>query len=462
MADAPPEGVASRIVAYRAVRRVHTTGAWSPRAVDSALKGRGARLDARDRAFAANLAYETLRWEGTLDFALAQVLTRPLAAVQPEVLDVLRIGAWQLLYGGTPDRSAVGTSVDVARREIGPQATGFVNGVLRGLSRQRAGLPWPPEETDEGLGLALGYPAWMVTEARRTFGDRAREVLAAGNAAPGLTLRAVAPDARDEAGATRVRDALVDELRRLGLDAAPGALAGEAVRVPGADPAALAAVTEGRATPQDEASMVVVRALERAAGGLRGARVVDLCAAPGGKATHLAALGADTIAFDLRPARARLVAEAAAGLGAAVRVAAADGRRPPLLPGSVDAVLLDAPCTGLGVVRRRPELRWRRNPGDPARLAVLQAELASAAVTLLRPGGTLLYSVCTWTRAETAGIVEVLTAAEGDRLDRLPLEGWPGRTGSGLQLDPARDGTDAMFLGGFRRRSGAVPSPGGG
>jgi len=477
-----PAGLASRVAAYRALRRVHATGAWAPRAVDSALRGGGSSLDARDRSFAANLCYETLRWEGTLDWALDRVLTRPRSGVQPEVLDVLRLGAWQLLYGGTPDRSAVGTAVDLARAEIGPQATGFVNGVLRGLARTRTSLPWPPQDSDDGLGLALGYPAWVVAEARRTFGGRAREILAAGNAPPGLTLRAVVPapgpggGAREvageaanggkdlaRAGAAAARDALLAELRDAGLAAEPAAWAPEAVRAPGVDPGALAAVAQGRALPQDEASMLVVHALAAAAGGLQGATVLDACAAPGGKSTHLAALGAQVVAADVRPGRARLVAETAARLGVAdrVRVVTADALAPPLAPASLDAVLLDAPCSGLGVVRRRPELRWRREAGDPARLGELQGRLLAAVAGLVRPGGTLLYSACTWTAAETRDVVAAFLAAEGDRFavvdlgDALGGAGMDVKGGLGRQLDPAGDDVDAMYVCAMRRLPGA-------
>lgn len=461
---APAGGVAARTAAYRALRRVHSTGAWSSRAVDSALRSKGLQLDARDRSFAANLAYETLRWEGTLDWALARVLTRPLAAVQPELLDVLRMGAWQLLRSSTPPRAAVDSSVEVARTEVGPQATGFVNGVLRGLTR--ATLPWPPEDDDAGLGLALGYPAWVVGEAKAAFGDRARAVLEAGNVAPGVTLRVVVPPDVDEWGASGAqgalagarhrlgvaRDQLVAELRDVGVEARPGELAPEAVRAPGADPSRLAAVAEGRAVVQDEASMVVVRALEAVTGGLAGVHVVDLCAAPGGKSTHLAALGAAVTALDLHPGRARMVADAAArdlrgrsqmpSRTPRVRAVAADGRRPPLRAGAADAVLLDAPCTGLGVVRRRPELRWNRDPGDPVRLGDLQGELLESAARLVRPGGTLLYSVCTWTSAETTVVLDAFLAAEGDRFT----------AGAPVQLDPDRHAVDGMFLCALRRR----------
>ncbi len=441
----------ARRAAYRAVRRVHSTDAWSTRAVDSAL--RGGDLDARDRSFAANLAYQTLRWEGTLDWALARVLTRPLDQVQPELVDILRLGAWQLLRGGVPDRAAVGTAVDLARAELGPQATGFANGVLRGLARTRDALPWPDPATDEGLGLALGYAPWIVAEARAVHGDRTRAVLEAGNEPPGLTLRASPPGTRDD---------LVAELRAAGLDAAPTRHAADGVRVPGADPAARPAVAEGRATPQDEASMLVVEALTAALAGpgggpLDGWRVLDAAAAPGGKTTHLAGLGAEVVAADVRPGRTRLVAEAAQRLHLADRVetVTADMTAPPFGPASFDAVLLDAPCTGLGVVRRRPELRWRRDPGDPARLGALQAQLLGALAPLVRPGGVLLYSACTWTRAETTAVVERFLAAEGDRFTPEPARtgtaGRPAPAGPGTLLDPAADTTDGFYLSPLRR-----------
>jgi 16S rRNA (cytosine967-C5)-methyltransferase len=441
-------GVESRAAAYRAIRRVHARDAWSAAAVDRELRRAG--LDARDRAYAASLAYETLRWEGTLDWALAQVLTRPLEAVSPEVLDVLRLGAWQLLYGRVPDRAAVSTAVELARTTVGSRATGFVNGVLRALARRCESLPWPSPEDERGLGLLTGYPAWAAAAARQRFGERARAVLDAGNTAPGLTLRAVGE-----------RDALLDELRRAGYEPRPGVLASGAVRLPGADPAALPAVQEGRAVPQDEASQLVVSALAALVGrgrGLSGQRVADLCAAPGGKATHLAQLGAFVVAIDLRPSRSRLLVEAAARVRAAgsIRVVVADAAAPPLREAAFDGVLLDAPCTGLGVVRRRPELRWRRTADNPARLGVLQLRLLEAAARLLRPGGVLVYSVCTWTREETIDVAMAFHAAAGDRYTALDAAAATGAGtvlpgDHGVQLAPDTDDVDGMYVACFRR-----------
>lgn len=447
-------GVAARRAAWHAVRRVHAEGAWSPPAVAAAL--RAARLDGRDRAFAANLAYETLRWEGTLDWVLGHAVQRPLPEIEPAILDVLRIGAWQLLHGNVPDRAAVSTAVELARAEVGARATGFVNGVLRGLARRMHSLPWP--SGDEGVALRLAYPPWVVAEARDRFGARTEAVLEAGNAAPGLTLRALGD-----------RDALVDELRAAGYDARAGARSPEAVRVPGADPARLTAVTEGRATPQDEASMLVVRALVADLFDEHGRLpadwpVLDACAAPGGKSTHLARLGAQVAAADLRPVRASLVAEAATRLGLSdrVRVVAADATAPPWRPACFAGVLVDAPCTGLGVVRRRPELRWRRSPEDPSRLGALQLKLIEAAATLVRPGGRLVYSACTWTTAETADVATAFLAAHGDRFSAVELSGVLGRAGAagdpGVQLAPDVDDVDGMYVAAFARDPGPPPA----
>ncbi len=436
--SAPPGGVASRVAAYRALRRVNAGGAWSAPAVDAAL--RASDLDARDRSFAASLAYETLRWQGSLDWALARVTSRPLAAVDPEVLDVLRLGAWQLLHSRQPDRAAVATAVDLARSEVGPHVTGFVNGVLRNLARQREGLPWPKGDTPEAVGLRLGYPAWVVSEAQKRFGERATAVLEAGNRAPGTTLRSLGD-----------RDGLIAELAEAGLQAEPGRHAPEALRAPGADPGRLRAVSEGRAVVQDEASMLVTRAVVRE--GTR-ARVLDACAGPGGKTTHLAQLGAEVIATEIQPTRARLVAQAAARTGLAARIAtlAADATKPPLAGELFDAALVDAPCTGFGVVRRRPELRWKREPGDPERLARLQVRIVDRVAGLVRPGGRVVYSACTWTEAETRGVAEQLLALSGDRLEIDDTAAALGGAGAqladdpGVQLDPDRDGTDGMYV----------------
>jgi len=306
-----------------------------------------------------------------------------------------------------------------------------VNGVLRALARSVDGLPWPDPATDpvRWLALATGHPDWMVGELHHRLGtERTRAVLEADDDAPGLTLRA-----------TGDRDALVAELRALGIDARPSELVAEAVRAPGADPRRLAAVTSGRAVPQDEASMLVVHAT-----GVRpGDRVIDLCAGPGGKATHLAALaGPDghVVAVELRPARAAMIADLAARVGVGVDVRVGDGTDPPV-DGAADVVLVDAPCTGLGTGRRRPEVRWRRSPDDLSGLGDLQRRLLAAGSRRVRAGGRLTFAVCTWTQTETNDVVDgFLHSDEGrtfEQLERVQL--WPD------------GGTDGMFWSVLRR-----------
>ncbi|MFP4636028.1 MAG: RsmB/NOP family class I SAM-dependent RNA methyltransferase, partial [Nitriliruptoraceae bacterium] len=311
------------------------------------------------------------------------------------------------------------------RRSVGARATGFVNGVLRGLARRRDDLPWPTADEDpvEHLALTTGHPGWVVADLLPRYGlERTRSILAADDLAPGLTLRA-----------TGDRDALLAELVAAGIEAEPGA-APEAIRAPGTDPRELAAVAEGRAVPQDEASMQVVHAT----GAAPTARALDLCAGPGGKATHLAQLGAEVTAIELHAHRARLVAEAAQVQGVAVDVRVGDARDAPLEPDArFDVVLLDAPCTGLGTGRRRPEVRWRQRQEDAQELAALQGELLTAAARWVAAGGRLTYAVCTWTAAETDGVVEA--AIEPLAAAGLHLEGR-------RQLLPDVDDTDGMFI----------------
>jgi 16S rRNA (cytosine967-C5)-methyltransferase len=422
------EGLAARRAALRALAAVEEHGTWSNLAVPDAVAGLD---DARDRAFASHLAYDALRWEGTLDWALGHHLRRPLADVEPALRRVLRLGALQLLRTGVPDRAAVATSVSLAREAVPSRrakgAGGFVNGVLRSLARERDRLPWPDRDREPVAHLALttAHPAWVVAELLERLGpERTEALLQADNDAPGVTLRAVGD-----------RDALLAELADAGVDAEPGQTP-TAVRAPGADPRRLAAVTEGRAVVQDEASQRV----GLAAGVRPGDRVLDLCAGPGGKTTHLAAQAGPegaVVAVELHPHRARLIEEAAARVGVEVDVRVGDATAPPLRPDErFDVVLLDAPCTGLGTGRRRPEIRWRVTPGDVDDLAALQTRLLEVARGHLAPGGRLTYSVCTWTHAETEGVVGHLddVAAGSLRVD--------GRR----QLLPDADRTDGMFI----------------
>jgi 16S rRNA (cytosine967-C5)-methyltransferase len=434
-------GLPARRAALRALTAIEEQGTWSNLAVPAAI---GRLPQVRDRAFAAHLAYDTVRWEGTLDWALATVLSRPLGDVEPALRRVLRLGALQVLRSEVPARAAVDTSVSLARHVVprgrAKGAGGFVNGVLRALVRAVDRLPWPDPDADpvQHLALRTAHPDWIVEDLLGRFDpSRVHAILDADNAAPGATLRAVGD-----------RAALLRELEEVGVDAAPGR-APAAVLAPGADPRTLAAVEEGRAVPQDEASQLVVLAT----GASTGDRVLDLCAGPGGKSTYLAQLVGPTghvDALELHPHRAELVRQAAARQGLAVSVHVGDATSPPAaVGGGYDHVLLDAPCTGLGTGRRRPEIRWRRQSADTRELADLQRSLLRAALERVRPGGTLTYSVCTWTAAETTDVVQACAP-------ELAAAGFTPE--SARQLLPDLDGTDGMYVATWARRD--APSGG--
>jgi 16S rRNA (cytosine967-C5)-methyltransferase len=428
-------GLPARRAALVALTEVEERDRWSNLAVPDAI---ASLPSARDRAFAAHLAYETLRWEGSLDAALATVCSRPLAEVEPGLRRVLRLGAVQLLVSDVPDRAAVDTSVQLAG-EVVPRgrakgAAGFVNGVLRALVRRGADLGWPDRDEDPvgHLALSTGHPTWIVADLVARYDEnRVAAILAADDVAPGVSLRANIDRAE-----------LLAELTAAGIDARPGALP-EAIRAPGADPRRLDAVRDGRAVVQDEASMRVAHAT----GASPGDRVLDLCAGPGGKTTHLAHLVGPTghvHAVELHPHRARMIAASAERQGVAVEVEVADALR--LAPDPVhDVVLLDAPCTGLGTGRRRPEVRWRRTPEDAEQLAALQRQLLAVAAAATRPGGTLTYAVCTWTDAETRQVV--------DAFDAGSHAGAFTRTAT-VQLFPDEHDTDGMFIATWRRSGG--------
>lgn len=423
------EGLAARRAALVALKAVDEEGAWSNTAIPAAVAELPA---ARDRAFASHLAYDTLRWSGTLDWALGHALSRPLDDVEPALRRVLRLGALQLLRTGVPARAAVATSVALAKEQVPGKraqgASGFVNGVLRGLARSLDTLPWPDTTGDPvaSLRLTTAHPAWVVEELLDRYGrERAEEILWADNEPPGLTLRA-----------TGDRDALLTELRAAGLEVEPGEVPA-AVRARGVDPRRLAAVDEGRAVPQDEASMRVVLAT----GVVAGDRVLDLCAGPGGKSTHLATLvgpEGSVTAVELHPHRAEMVRRSASRQGVAVDVHVGDALEPPLEDDAhYEVVLLDAPCTGLGTGRRRPEVRWRRRSEDVTALAQLQARLVLAAARRVAVGGSLTYSACTWTARETTGVADGFEAGPlGSVFERRER----------LQLLPDRDDTDGMFI----------------
>jgi len=380
----------ARRVAHEVLVRVETTEAFA----DVLLASRLADADARaaDQALATRLVYGTLAWQGRLDHHLSGLLNLPLGRLEPPVRAALRLGLYQLLFlERVPAYAAVDATVSLVRR-AGRGAAGLVNAVLRrAATAGRAGLPLPDAAGDPlgRLAVEWSHPRWLVERWARELGvEELPRLLAANNSRGRTVLRA---------NLLRMpRAALLAELGAAGVPAAPSEWAPDGVVIErgGARVRALAAWSAGHFAFQGEAAQLVAPLL-----GLRpGARLLDACAAPGGKATHAAALLGDTglvVALDRHPGGVRRVAAEARRLGATcVRPVAGDACHPPLR-GSFDAVLVDAPCSGLGTLRRHPEVRWHRRPEDIPRLAALQESILAGVAPLVRPGGSLVYAVCT-------------------------------------------------------------------
>ena len=388
----------------------------------------GSRLVERDRAFVTELVYGTLRMRRACDWLVDRRLRRP---VEPAVRAALRLGAYQLAFLGTPPHAAVSATV----AEVAGPARGLVNAVLRRVAGDVAeGLVWPSEP------VRLSYPDWIVEELSASLGAHdAAEALAQMNVAPRVTVRA---DGYVQDRASQWVGQAV--LAYPGPGTSRGTRAGE----PEAGRAA------GRTGPGPPALLVPPWAsVAPGARGATGERIADLCAAPGGKATAVAH-GADggspalVVAGDIDFRRAAVMAENVSRVGVDnVATLVFDGRRPPFPASVFDRVLVDAPCSGLGVLRRRPDARWRIQPDDVPRLAELQRALLDQALILARPGGLVVYSVCTLTGAETTEIDRWLAAAHPEAEAVEPPAGDPWqRVGRGARLLPQAAGTDGMFL----------------
>ena len=422
----------SRETAFAVLLRVED-GAYSNVLLPAVL--RDSALDARDRAFATDLVYGTLRQQRALDYLVGLVADRAVEELDPATRVALRLGAYQLTRN-VPAHAAVGETVAVAPR----RARGYVNAVLRALAGIGPQWSWPDGQDIAALAVRLSYPDWIVEELSAQYGPGdARASLEVGNESPPVALRVNTERA--------TVDAVTDELLAGGAEVTRGTLADEALLARGiGDPARLPAVAQGRATPQDEASQAVVGILDPRPG----ETIVDAAAAPGGKATAIAERMGEhgaVVACDLHPGRIHLVASARNRLGLArVLPVVADGRVLPLRPTSADRVLVDAPCSGLGVLRRRAELRWRIRQDDLPRLVDLQRDLLRGVAEMVKPGGVVVYSVCTLTGDETTG-VDAWAERELPHLVADPPPGAPWRSrGRGAVLLPHDADSDGMYV----------------
>lgn len=450
----------ARRAAFDTLRAVADSDSYANLVLPPLLAER--RIVGRDAAFATELTYGTLRLRGRYDAVIAHAGERPVDRLDAPLLDVLRLGAHQILRMRVPDHAAVSETVGLARSVCGTGPSQLVNAVLRRVAERspedwlavlEAGLDDPVER----LAVTRSHPGWVVRAMRQalaTTPDGAEdlpELLDADNAAPAVTLV--------------LRPGLADD-GDVPADAAPGRYASTARVLAGGDPGAIKAVREARAGVQDEGSQLTALAL--AAAPLEGEdrRWLDLCAGPGGKAALLAALLGERaphdgllVANEVSPHRADLVRRAVAAATVATEVRVGEGREVgELEPEQYDRVLVDAPCTGLGALRRRPEARWRRSPADLATLGPLQRDLLRSAIVATRVGGVVAYVTCSPHLAETTLVVEDVTRRAAvevldatEVLREVALTEVSGQRGPFVQLWPHRHGTDAMFLALLRR-----------
>jgi 16S rRNA (cytosine967-C5)-methyltransferase len=398
----------ARRVAHKVLLRVFEDDAYADRAFTSEAK----ELDARDRAFAQRIAYGAIQMARTLDYAIERLGGRPVEAMDAPVRAAIRLGAYELAFlGGVPARASVNEAVELVKASPARRAAGFANAVLRrvaeGIRDLVTGLP---ESTAQEAALRHSYPDWVAETWWEEWGaEEALALMRAQNEPPETAVRIVAT--------------------------------GEALVVDRIDPGEL---ERGEVWPQSRGSQLAGAAV----GVEPGERVLDLCAAPGGKTTQLARLAAEVVAVELHPGRARELSENVRRLGFSnVRVVNADALELPAELDGFHRVLVDAPCSGLGVLAARPDLRWRAKP-----LPELQTELLRVAADRVKPGGAVLYSVCTIAKKENEDVVDAAVSDQANRLalDASLAETWPeyehpNRSGVLLTL-PHRHRTSGFFI----------------
>jgi len=424
-----------RLVALRVLRRV-ADGAFADRAL--AAEARKADLDPRARAAAMRLSYGAVQRRRTLDWLIDGALERP-NALEQDVREVLRLGAYELIWSDrVPDAAAVDQTVRLARTLHGvprrrTARAGLVNAVLRRIAddgeRRVAGLDGDPET----VGIRYSMPDWIVDGLQASLGPEAEGVMAAANEPAESALRW---------NPLRGPRSELERALPVGWHDDPPLPEALVLEGPfGIEDSPL--WEQGRAIGQSRASMIPARVLDP----VPGERILDLCAAPGAKSTHLAALAdnrAEIVCVELHASRARALEALAARMGARLDVRVGDGRTL-ALEGGFDAVLVDPPCTGLGVLSSRPDARWRRRPEALDELVALQRALLARALELTRPGGRVVYSTCTLLAAENEDVVRASGATLADLGARSPQWAHPRLAGA-LETLPGRDGTDGFFV----------------
>ncbi len=431
----------ARLAAYETLYAVESGRADLPHALARARTGLG---DERDRALAGEIATGTLRWQGAFDRVIQEFSGRPLNRLDREVVIILRLTIFQLLHlDRVPASAAVNDAVSLTRKAGKKSAAPLVNAVLRRASRERNRLPLPKEDAGlDYLSTTLSHPEWLMQRWANRYGFDAAKAWALFNNAPApLTLRAN----RLKTSVESLAAALASE----GVEVVPGKYAPDALVVSRGNPLLTPLAREGLFVVQDEASQLVALM----AGARPGEHILDACAAPGGKTTAMAASMEGSglvVATDLRGKRVDLLAATVRASGATnVRVVRADASAPLPFRRQFDAVLLDVPCSGLGTVRRDPDLKWRRQETDLAAMAAGQLQMLRVVASAVKPGGRLIYATCSSEEEENEGVVDAFIAESRFKLiaaTALPPTVMPLLDARGrLRTYPFRDNLEAFF-----------------
>jgi 16S rRNA (cytosine967-C5)-methyltransferase len=442
----------ARLAAYDTLLAVEARRADLP----SALARARQRLpDDRDRALAGEIATGAIRWQAASDHLVRQFSSRPPEKLDREVLTILRLGIFQLLHlDRVPASAVVDDAVELTRKAGKRSAAGFVNALLRRVSRERARLPLPDAPPIDLLAITLSHPRWLAERwlARHGAADAARWARF-DNTPAALTLRVNT--------LITTRDALARDLAAAGVDTEAARFADHALIVTAGNPLLTPLAGTGAFVVQDEASQLV----GMFAAARPGERILDACASPGGKTTQMAAATRDqgmVVAADVRGRRLDLLTRAVAVSGArSIRVVQADARGAPPYRAGFDAVLVDAPCSGLGTIRRDPDVRWRREAADLPVLADAQRAMLDHLAQVVVPGGRLVYSTCSSEPEENEAVVATFLDAHRDFRRETP-EAFASRADLAALLDPDgalktlpfRDGLEAFYAATLRRADG--------
>lgn len=445
----------ARETALRVLYDVHEKGAYPNIALKQYLEDE--RLRDLDRAFVTELVYGTVKWTLTIDWHIRQFSKVRLKKISPWILNIIRLGIYQLLYmDKIPVSAACNESVNLAKKYGHAATSGFVNGILRTVARNREALEYPDRQADrvEYLVVRYSHPRWMVEQWLARYGEEFTEsLLQANNSIADLTVRV--NRLKTDAGT------LAEKLQKEGVAVRPARYMEIALVLEQTSSIArLEAFREGLFQVQDESSMLVGRVLNPMAGQL----VVDVCSAPGGKATHAAELMDNVgtvLARDIHPHKIHLIEEAAHRLGISIIQAAQQDavQADPMLTGKADRVLVDAPCTGLGIIRRKPDIKWTRKPEDKKDIMALQKTILETAATYVKPGGELVYSTCTIEPEENEMLfLQFLEEHPAFApVDITPLLPQPLQLESAhkgyIQLYPNVQGMDGFFISKMKKRS---------